>query len=91
MNDRGKQLCEALGTALATDENLFYLFFFLKHDGFTFYEEDKSNEDAYIQLLGTPIKDENDNVVGKITCLNIDNDIFYATLNRDVKGITYER
>ena len=45
VNDRGKQLCEALGTALATDENSFYLFF-LKHGGFTFYEEDKSNEDT---------------------------------------------
>jgi hypothetical protein len=27
VNDRGKLLCEALGTALATDENLFYFFF----------------------------------------------------------------
>lgn len=52
---------------------------------------DECRKDAYIQLLGTPIKDENDNVVGKITCLDIDNDIWYATLNRDAKGITYER
>ena len=51
---------------------------------------DECRKDVYLQLLGTPIKDENDNVVGKITCLDIDNDIFYATLNRDVKGITYE-
>lgn len=52
---------------------------------------DECRKDAYIQLLGTPIKDENDNVIGKITCLDIDNDIWYATLNIDAKGITYER
>ena len=37
VNDRGELLCEALGTALATDENLFY-FFYIRENYILYYE-----------------------------------------------------
>ena len=41
MNDRGKQLCEALGTALATDKSYSIIFFF--RDNFTFLNEERKD------------------------------------------------
>lgn len=41
---------------------------------------DECRKQTYRNLLGTPVQDENSNVIGKITCLDIDNDRWYADL-----------
>lgn len=46
--------------------------------GLTITEETRSQ--VYLQLLGQPVKDDQGNIIGKITCLDMDNDLWYAKL-----------
>ena len=41
---------------------------------------DEVRKDTYLQLLGLPVKDDRGNVVGKVTCLDLDNDRWYAKI-----------
>lgn len=45
---------------------------------------DECRETSYRNLLGTPVQDENGNMIGTITCLDMDNDRWYAKCNVDV-------
>ena len=56
MNDRGKQLCEALGTALATDKSYSIIFFF--RDNFTFLNEERKDQVGNQILIEMYCKDE---------------------------------